>query len=131
MTYTLGGRDKDSFAIVSATGQITVKAGTKLDYEGPKKSYMVTVTATDPSQASTTIDVTINVTNEDESPVIVGEDVKKDYAENGTSAVVRFTARDPEGRTVYWSLSEEHVRLPRFRRLQDSQQRRAPLQLPP
>ena len=107
LTYTLGGRDKDSFAIVSATGQITVKAGTKLDYEGPKKSYMVTVTATDPSQASTTIDVTINVTNEDESPVIVGEDVKKDYAENGTSAVARFTARDPEGRTVYWSLSED------------------------
>ena len=62
LTYTLGGSDKSSFAINSTDGQITVKAGTKLDYEG-KKVYRVTVTATDPSQASATIDITINVTD--------------------------------------------------------------------
>ena len=106
LTYTLDGRDKDSFDIVPGTGQITVKDDTELDYE-KKKSYMVTVTATDPSQASATIDVTINVTNEDEVPVIAGEDVKKDYAENGTGQVARFTAKDPEGRKVYWSLDDD------------------------
>ena len=112
LTYTLGGRDKDSFEIGLTDGQITVKAGTKLDYE-TKKSYMVTVTATDPSQASTTIDVTINVTNENEAPVIAGEDVKTDYAENGTGPVAtRFTAKDPEGRTVYWSLGDDGTESP-------------------
>ena len=54
------------------TGQITVGADTKLDYESNKKSYMVTVTATDPSQAMTTIDVTINVTDVDEAPEFTG-----------------------------------------------------------
>ena len=111
LTYTLDGRDKDSFEIDRTTGQITVKKGTKLDYE-KEKSYMVTVTATDPSQASTTIDVTINVTNEDEAPVIAGEDVIKDYAENGTASVARFTAKDPEGRKVYWSLDGDQTESP-------------------
>ena len=106
LTYTLDGRDKDSFEIDRTTGQITVKEETKLDYE-KKKSYMVTVTATDPSRASTTIDVAINVTNEDEAPVIAGEDVIKDYPENGTASVARFTAKDPEGRKVYWSLDND------------------------
>ena len=70
LTYTLGGTDARYFEITdanSSTGQITVKEDTKLDYE-TKKSYMVTVTATDPSLASTTIDVTINVTDVNEGP---------------------------------------------------------------
>ena len=66
MTYTLDGRDKDSFEIGLTDGQITVKTGTKLDYDGSKKSYTVTVTATDPSLASATIDVTINVVDVNE-----------------------------------------------------------------
>ena len=48
LTYTLGGSDKGSFDIGSTDGQITVKAGTTLNYES-KKVYKVTVTATDPS----------------------------------------------------------------------------------
>ena len=59
LTYTLGGADAASFDIVRATGQLKTKA--KLDYE-TKKSYMVTVTATDPDGASASIDVTIMVT---------------------------------------------------------------------
>ena len=104
LTYTLGGRDKDSFDIASNTGQITVKTGTKLDYE-KKKSYMVTVTATDPSLAFATIDVTINVVNVNEPPEIAGEDgTAKDFRENSTSTIQTFSAKDPEGRQVYWSI---------------------------
>ena len=106
LTHILGGRDKDSFAIASGTGQITVKTGTKLDYE-KKNSYMVTVTATDPSLASATIDVTINVVNVNEPPVIAGEDdLTKEFRENSTSTIQTFSATDPERRTVYWSLRE-------------------------
>ena len=47
-------------------------ADTELDYESNKKTYMVTVTATDPSRAMTTIDVTINVTDVDEAPEFTG-----------------------------------------------------------
>ena len=106
LTYTHGGRDKDSFAIASDTGQITVKTGTKLDYE-KKNSYMVTVTAADPSLASATIDVTINVVNVNEGPEIAGEDdITKEHPENSTGTIQRFQATDPERRPVYWSLKD-------------------------
>ena len=68
LTYTLGGPDKGSFEIVSTTGQVTVGADTKLDYESNKKSYMVTVTATDPSLDPATIDVTIMVVDVNDRP---------------------------------------------------------------
>ena len=64
MTYSLGGGDADSFSIVDTSGQLRTKA--ELDYETPKKSYTVTVTATDSSNLADTITVTITVTNVDE-----------------------------------------------------------------
>ena len=62
LTYTLAGTDAASFN-VAATGQIQVGDGTNLDYEGEKNTYVVEVTATDPSGASDMITVTVNVTN--------------------------------------------------------------------
>ena len=110
LTYTLGGTDARYFEITdanSSTGQITVKEDTKLDYE-TKNSYMVTVTATDPSLASTTIDVTINVTDVNEGPEFTAPkegDVDVTVKENTRSLnIYSFRATDPEGRTVYWSL---------------------------
>ena len=112
LTYTLGGRDKDSFDIASNSGQITVKDGTELDYE-KKSSYMVTVTATDPSLASVTIDVTINVVDVNEGPVIAGEDdITKEHPENSTGTIQRFQATDPERRPVYWSLKDNDANYP-------------------
>jgi hypothetical protein len=66
LTYTLGGTDAASFDIDPATGQLMTKA--MLDYE-TKMSYMVTVTATHPDGASDSIDVTINVTDVDETVI--------------------------------------------------------------
>ena len=62
LTYTLAGTDASSFN-VAARGQIQVRDGTNLDYEGEKNTYVVEVTATDPSGASDMITVTVNVTN--------------------------------------------------------------------
>ena len=120
LTYTLGGTDVGKFMITSqddATttdgvdeeGQITVKAGTKLDYDGSKKTHMVTVTATDPDGASDSVDVTIKLIDVDEAPMIAGDDIRKDYSENGMGQVARFTADDPEDRMVYWSLTVAEV----------------------
>ena len=105
LTYTLGGADAASFDIGRTSGQLQTKA--KLDYETKNSYDTVTVTATDAGGLSASIDVTITVTNVDEAPKIAGDDVMKDYPENGRGQVARFTARDPEGRTVYWSLAPD------------------------
>ncbi len=63
--YTLQGDDAALFAINPRTGQISVAARTRLDYETEPNTYPLRVTATDPdgSNTSTSITVTINVTN--------------------------------------------------------------------
>ena len=103
LTYTLGGTDASSFDIssVDATeGQITV--GTKLNFE-MKDTYSVTVVATDSFGLSASIDVTINVTDENEGPVIAGT-TETEYPENGTNPVA-FTATDPENAgAIAWSV---------------------------
>ena len=107
LTYTLGGRDAAMFRVRSDLGQIEVGADTDLDYE-TKKSYVVMVTATDPSLLSATIEVTINVIDVNEPPVIAGEDdLTKEFRENSTRTIETFRATDPEKRPVYWSLQAD------------------------
>ena len=67
LTYTLGVDDVESFSIVDSSGQLQTKA--ELDFEGTP-SYTVTVTATDPSNASDSITVTITVDNLDEAGTV-------------------------------------------------------------
>ena len=69
LTYALSGTDAASFDIGSTTGQITVGAGTMLDYEATQNTYMVTVTASD-GTASDSIEVTVTVTNVDEDGMV-------------------------------------------------------------
>ena len=103
MDYTLSGADADSFTITS-DGQIQVGAGTKLDFEDKaKQTYMVTVKAEDSFGESATIMVTITVTDVDEEPEVMGE-ATAEYPENGTGPVATYTAVDPEGTAVKWSL---------------------------
>ena len=100
LTYSLGGPDAASFDIVRTSGELQTKA--ELDKE-TKDTYTVTVTATDSLGASSTITVTIKVNNVDEMPDLEGE-VPEEYAENGTRPVATFTAVDPEGESIVWSL---------------------------
>ena len=118
---TLSGADADKFDIISENdvdttdldeeGQIRLKAGTKLNYESNKKTYMVTVTARDPSNAEGSIDVTIKVVDIDEPPEFTAPregDVDKTIKENsGSLSIYSFRATDPEGRKVYWSLRSD------------------------
>ena len=69
LTYSLDAAGDSVFAIDSRSGQLRTKA--ELDRE-KTSSYAVTVTATDPSGDSASIDVTITVENEDEPLTLMG-----------------------------------------------------------
>ena len=111
-THSLGGPDAALFEIDQRSGQISVGAGTKLNFEAEKNTYQVTVTATDPSGASTTTTVNIVVTDVNEAPkiTITPGEASIDYPERDTAPVASFTAIDPEtGSSIKWSLVTDAV----------------------
>ena len=84
LTYTLGGTDASSFAIVSTSGQLQTNAA--LDYE-TKTSYSVTVSVSDSNGGTDSITVTINITNVNEAPVFSdGSSTTRSIAENTAAA---------------------------------------------
>ena len=101
LIYTLGGTDAPFFSISRNTGQLMTKAS--LNFEA-RNSYAVVVTATDPSGASDSIQVTINVTNVHDPVHITGVRSAR-YPENGTEPVASFTAFDEAGHVIRWSVS--------------------------
>ena len=104
-TYTLGGTDAASFDIVDTSGQLQTKA--PLDHE-TKDSYTVTVTATDPGNASDTIDVTITLTNVEEAGTVT---LSNDQPSANTEMTATLT--DPDGgvtgETWQWAKSSDET----------------------
>ena len=108
LTYTLEGTDKDSFQIVSTSGQIQTKSGVTYDYEGTKTSYSVTVKADDKKGGTGTIDVTITVTDANDKPAFDAETATREVSENTATntdfgAPVEATDQD-NGDTLTYSL---------------------------
>ena len=66
LTYTLEGRDAESFTIVGTSGQIRTRSGVTYDYE-TKRTYFVTVKTDDKRGGTDIIAVTIYVTDETET----------------------------------------------------------------
>ena len=83
LVYSLEGTDMASFGIVANTGQLTTLAA--LDFES-KNAYTVVVKATDPAGLSDTIEVTINVTDVDDTPVDTVDPVET-YDTDGTPGI--------------------------------------------
>ncbi len=100
LIYTLDGADASSFDISRDHGQLLTKAS--LNFEA-RNSYRVVVTATDPSGASDSIQVTINVTNVHDPVHITGARAIR-YTENGTELVASYTAFDEAGHVIRWTL---------------------------
>ena len=117
VNHVLGGADAGSFEIDLETGQIKAKANAKLDHES-KPTHTVTVTATDPHNATDMITVTIHVTDVDEKPEIMKADPgqgltisgrpSRSYAENGTGSVATYTATGAVG-SVTWTLDGDDM----------------------
>ena len=95
LIYTLGGADASSFDITeSGTGAGQLKTKADLDYE-TQSSYMLEVTATDPSLASAMAMVMVTVEDVNEKAKITGDD-PEDFPENGTGTVATFMATDED-----------------------------------
>ena len=101
LIYTLSGADAAFFSISRDDGQLKTKAS--LNFEA-RNSYAVVVTATDPSGAADSIQVTINVTNVHDPVHITGVRSVR-YPENGTDQIASFTAFDEAGHVIKWSVS--------------------------
>ena len=101
LIYTLDGADASFFSISRNNGQLKTKA--PLNYEA-RNSYSVVVTATDPSGAADSIQMTINVTDVHDPVHITGTSSAR-YSENGTAPIAAFTAFDEGEHTIRWSLS--------------------------
>ena len=95
LTYSLDATGQTWFDVEPATGQIRTKPGVTYDHE-MTPSYTVTVTASDLSDASASIVVTITVTDANEPPLAPGTpDVT---GASTTSLSVTWTAPDNSGR---------------------------------
>ena len=64
----------------------------------------MTVTATDPSSLSDTIEVTITVTDVNEAPTVTVTPTVY-FNENGTGEVATYTAADPENAALMWKVT--------------------------
>ena len=102
LAYSLTGQDAGLFTIETGTGQVKVKTGTTLDYEGTRNSYTVVVKVTDSKNAAgvteqtattdDTIIVTINVTNVDEDGT-----VSLSMTQPSARTQLTATLTDPDG----------------------------------
>ena len=99
LVYSLSGISNSSFRIDAATGQIRTHA--PLDHD-PGGTFQLTVNAEDPSGARTQRPVTITVEDEPQAPVLIGPHVV--HINEDTSGVAWYSARDPDGSQISWSL---------------------------
>ncbi len=133
LTYSVEGPDAKYFKIIGSLddpdgtqGQLRTKV--KLDFEDPDRgsyparvTYNIMVRATDPFGASAEVPVTVIVIDVAEDPEIADppsgspvsvmvhdEEVKAPMAvvfdENGTGTVADFSAKDPDGDSIAWSV---------------------------
>ena len=104
LTYSVGGTDvakfNEVFDLNASTGEITVKSGASIDYEGGKRSYSLTVTVTDADDSSeTTVPMSITVLNVDEPGTVT-----LSQATPGVGSKLLATVDDPDGWVVLFGI---------------------------
>ena len=99
VTLTLSGTDADSFSL--SDGALSFK--TSPDYE-TKTSYSVTLTASDETSNESTLDITVTITDVDEAITLTGDDSLSIEENSDDLDIATYSASDPEGATIAWSL---------------------------
>lgn len=108
LSWTLSGTDSENFRIdQEPDGQGTLAFIVAQDYESPEDSnrdrrYHVNIVASD-ATSTASLPVTVRLVNFNEGPEISGL-AEVGYVEHETKPVARYTATDPEGDRVTWSL---------------------------
>ena len=121
LTYSLSGADSDLFEIESSSGQISVGAGTVLDFESPSdadgdNNYELVVQVTDGQDADgnpddsvdATISLTVAITDVNEPPEFDIAVIELEFAENigaNTEIGDPVAAVDPESDDLAYSLA--------------------------
>ena len=108
LTYSLDAAS-DAFFDIDFSGQLWTEA--ELDHE-TTSSYRLTVSVSDGvdefgednDAVDDTVNVMINVIDINEAPQLTG-DASPSFAENSTAPIATYTATDPEGDTLTYSLS--------------------------
>ena len=105
ITWSVAGTDAARFSI-NEDGELSFKSPP--DYEAPNDAnqdnvYEVTIRASD-GNLSSTLDVEVTITDTNESGAITGP-TSIDYPENGTTAVATYSATDPDGDDITWSIA--------------------------
>ncbi len=104
LTFSItGGNTGGAFAINSTTGAITVAKSSALNFES-QSVFNLTVKAQDPSNASATTTVTVNLSDLNETPTVSG--FSRNLAENSTvgTSVGTVTSSDPDGDALTFSI---------------------------
>ena len=107
LEYSLEGADAGRFTVALGTGQIRTLANTLYDYEA-RQSYEVVVRVEDGNGASETIDVTVEVENQLETPRQVSQPTVTTLGT--TSFRVSWTAPDNVGRPAITGYDVRHVK---------------------
>ena len=102
LTYRIESQAGGPFTVNSNTGQIRVGSGANLDYES-RRSHEVDLTVEDPGGLTDTIEVEIEITDVNETPVVTGND-DLEFQENRTGNIARYSASDPERESFFWSV---------------------------
>ena len=108
LSYSLaGGNESGSFEIDAQTGELFY-AGSGEDYETGTTRFTLTVRASDGSETAD-VTVTVNVTDENETPIFAEASYAFDLAENADGSTNRISlgtvgATDPEGVSLAYSL---------------------------
>ena len=107
LEYSLEGADAGRFTVAPGTGQIRTLANTVYDYE-VRQSYSVVVNVEDGNGASETIDVTLEVENQLETPRTVSPPTVTTLGT--TSLRVNWTAPENVGRPAITGYDVRHVK---------------------
>ena len=115
ITWSLTGDDAGDFNSITKPANEPLK-GALTFVNAPDKEnaadadtnndYEITVKATDEGGLYDEMEVTIEVQDEDETPLLTGV-TAKDWKENDTTAVATYNADDPENDPITWTLEGE------------------------
>ena len=107
LTYSISTTDMNlPFEINDSSGVISLKSDAELDYDAGTREYtfMAVVKDDDSDELQDTSTVKVIISDVNEAPVFSAGSAAIDYQENSTTIVQEYSASDPEGDVVSWSL---------------------------